>query len=661
MHSETEDTAPKQQDSITNFKKPIMQPDTSIPLRRQIMKANVLSHSEHGNANTHFENHRILHPNSVPVFERSGVQSTTKSLSSKGEQTVVISTVDNPSKKTQKKDIEESKFSVEDVRAMIQGMGHGLRYNSYGRLALPGDRHLSLLQLLNMMTRLQNKGNVNGSHDQTGGYHKEIKFSSSDVQRMLIGMDNGFFYNYYGDAASPGENTLSRRQLYILQEETEKLEESKLPNITIGDINSMMSELKQGVEFNNKLARVVTSKEGSKTDNSFTLTRVKDDNKAVFDDKIDIDINDLIPDLSSEPHIHRHFTHLTNTHNDDKQTNVAVKHISPVVVTVKHRDSSNDELLPVENTDIPDHKSKSEKEQIHSHSHFHGIREKTFIPEDWLLKMQGEMQHSGDINGQQEQDIKKVPVTKTLLASDFQILKPSELPIHETDQANHESVVHETHDHKGTFEQILRGEAGESLLQANGSKITGTRSYTYKLEDIKKMYKGILEGKTYNYDGKEAKEGEQTISLELVLDILNKTQNSKYSHSDQTIQITIEDNKNLNNGREISRQQIFSYSLADVNRMLKGIANGIAYNYYGKPAKPGEPTISKEQLENLLNNQQTITRPITSQTTTGQRHSLINSGNHDRMNHHGGESQEKMSSYVIHKIYQIIKKIKYTL
>lgn len=44
------------------------------------------------------------------------------------------------------------------------------------------------------------------------------------------------------------------------------------------------------------------------------------------------------------------------------------------------------------------------------------------------------------------------------------------------------------------------------------------------------------------------------------------------------------------------------YTLADINRMIDGMNQGLVYNYRGVQAAAGEPTLTREQLNTLLNN-----------------------------------------------------------
>ncbi|KAL4222144.1 hypothetical protein ACF0H5_018184 [Mactra antiquata] len=75
-------------------------------------------------------------------------------------------------------------------------------------------------------------------------------------------------------------------------------------------------------------------------------------------------------------------------------------------------------------------------------------------------------------------------------------------------------------------------------------------------------------------------------------------------------------------GSMFSGPQIFTYTLNDLERMMVGMGSGIKYNYQAKEAEHGEPTLSMEQLLNILGDKSTS-------NSTQQTYTLMVEGKRD--------------------------------
>ncbi|KAL4222145.1 hypothetical protein ACF0H5_018185 [Mactra antiquata] len=463
-------------------------------------------------------------------------------------------------------------FSPNTIRTMLLDMDKGILYNYHGQVAKSGEPTLDreVLQLL-----LKNEQNPNPSSRA-----KTIHMTTDEMKQIQNGIMNGKRYNYYMQPASLDEPTITLEFLDLLLQVLPPNDPMNADQqgftFTTDDVKRIVKDInaiKRSGDKNIKIPREDTNQSGPQFNNPL--------HKQTFDSHLER-MKPLVP------------VHFTNDGTRDMKS--AVSNLDPFTFGKerklplgKNAQTADTILADKNEQSFPIVNSKQTEKKISSLESAKPIRSLRFTNGD-IQRMKNGIKRGKRYN------IMGKPASDNELSITLDWLNSLEKTIHKpstkiTDRAvsdiKHGSriqfanvsphtnrVASENDSWKLVQKDKLRGEHATSPLKEQD--LTNDFNQPFTFENKINSHLDI------------SKTGDATVTIDW---------QSYFKHSSES------------QAKETTdfETKTYTYSLTDILRMLKGMNNGLIYNYRGKVAQIGEPTISRSQLYYLI----TYLRPYT--------------------------------------------------
>ncbi|XP_053373770.1 uncharacterized protein LOC123532644 isoform X6 [Mercenaria mercenaria] len=450
-------------------------------------------------------------------------------------------------------------FTLADLERMKLGIANGLEYNFQGQMALPGQARLTAGRIDELLAKLAAKGPMGGGSQSTN-------FTIGDVNRMLRGMDQGYFYNFQGLQATGSEERLTRGYLQRL---LNQLSPSKgiggameTASFTLEDVNRMLNGMDSGKSYNYDGMearfgeRALTRKQleqfmadlkrkgmgGMMTTPSFTL---EDINRMLtgMDNGLTYNYNGLEALAGEQP--------LTRKQLNDFKAELERKGMGGMITTPSFTLQDIDRMLTGMNNGLT--------------YNYQGVEamagEKPLTRQD-LIQFKDDLKRKG-MGG--------MITTPAFTLQDIDRMLTG---MNNGLTYNYQGVEAMAGEKPLTRQDLIQFK-DDLKRKGMGGMIT-TPSFT--LQDIDRMLTGMNNGLTYNYQGVEAMAGEKPLTRQDLIQFKD-------------------DLKRKGMGGELGTA---SFTMDDIFRMLAGMDNGISYNYQGLEAKKDEKTLTRKQLEKLM-------------------------------------------------------------
>ncbi|XP_060577502.1 uncharacterized protein LOC132734719 isoform X5 [Ruditapes philippinarum] len=406
-------------------------------------------------------------------------------------------------------------FSTNELRTMIDGMNNGLFYNRQGQVTTQesGDVLYTLKELQDLQTQYQ-------AEEQA-----LQQFKIDDIRRIAKGMESGLKYNYQGQIASEGQRTLSQP---VLRRYLQQIETTAGPSGLPTDVQTMPDINKGGID-----SGITTTKQFTLAD----LERMKQGIK-----------NGLQYNYQGQMATQGQAT-LTAGQIDELIAKLKAK--GPMIGTGQ---STSFTL-----NDINRMLSGMDGGMSYNYIGQEAQAGEQTLTRDYLTRLLNQLNPQGGIT-----------TTKQFTLADLERMK----------QGITTGLKYNYQGQLATQGQatLTAGQIDELIakLKAKGPMIGTGQSTSFTLNDINRMLSGMDGGMSYNYLGQEAQAGEQTLTRDYLTRLLNQL-NSQ--------------------GGMGTMHQTARFTLQDIDNMLQGMDQGRSYNYQGTEAKPGELTLTRKQLE----------------------------------------------------------------
>ncbi|XP_060577542.1 uncharacterized protein LOC132734721 isoform X7 [Ruditapes philippinarum] len=434
--------------------------------------------------------------------------------------------------------IQRPKFTREQINRMIDDTNRGRYYNQDGKLAVGNEPRMTLDDLNRYLQTI----------DRTTGIQRP-KFTREQINRMIDDTNRGRYYNQDGKLAVGNEPRMTLDDLNRYLQTIDRTTGIQRPKFTREQINRMIQDTNRGRYYNQdgKLA-------------------VGNEPRMTLDD-----LNRYLQDIGRTTDVQRpKFTReQINRMIEDTNRGRYYNQDGKLVVGNEPRMTLDDLKRYLQTIDRTTgiQRPKFTREQINRM--IEDTNRGRYYNLDGKLAVGNEPRMTLDDLNRYLQDIGRTTGIQRPKFTREQINRM----IDDTNRGryyNQDGKLVVGNEPRMTLDDLNR------YLQEIGR--TNPQRSRFTRQQILDMIEGLKRGLYYNLDGKEAFGNEPRLTL----DDLNR-----YLQ-------TLDNTAGIPGGTTQ-----YTFTLDDINRMLTGIGQGVAYNIQGRNATAGEPTLTKAQLKQM--------------------------------------------------------------